>query len=65
MKSTKFRNIKLKRLSKDALQCAVCHANFDVWVGNQRLNENREENLRKHFLSYCPTCAKTDEKNKL
>jgi hypothetical protein len=63
MKEQKFKFVKLKRLASDALQCAVCHANFDVWVGNQRLSENREEGLRKKFLTYCPACAKVDEKS--
>jgi len=58
-----MKKLKFKRLSSDALQCALCQENFEVWVGNQRMTDAREENLRKHFLSYCPSCKKADEKN--
>ena len=55
-------NIKLKRLKSDGLQCAICQANFEVWVDNQKFQENKEEGVRKHFLNYCPACEKADEK---
>lgn len=63
MKKDKIRNFELKTLSNSALQCATCGANFEVWLGNQRLSENREEKMRSHFLQYCPDCSKADEKS--
>ena len=58
-----MKKLKLKRLSSDALQCALCQANFEVWMSNQRITDVREESLRKHFLLHCPSCKKADEKN--
>lgn len=52
--------IKFEKLSNESAQCALCEANFEIWMSNQRLNESREENIRSQFLKYCPACTKAD-----
>jgi hypothetical protein len=45
--------------NKKNMQCVLCQANFEVWVSNERMPE---EKLRSHFLSYCPACTRAGEK---
>ena len=45
--------------NKKNMQCVLCQANFEVWVSNERMPE---EKLRLHFLSYCPACTRAGEK---
>ena len=59
-----MKNIKTrKNTEKKNLQCVLCHANFEVWVDNLKIVAEREEKLRGHFLSYCPACAREDNKH--
>jgi len=48
--------------NKKNMQCVLCQANFEVWVSNERMPEEKEEKLRLHFLSYCPACTRAGEK---
>jgi len=41
-------------------QCAVCSANFEIWMNNSKLPEEKREKINEHFLSYCPVCSKSD-----
>jgi hypothetical protein len=59
MKNTKMR----KMTEKNDLQCSICHANFEVWVDNLKIDPEKEEKLQEHLLSYCPVCARKGEKN--
>lgn len=59
MKSVKTRKTK----EGGDMHCALCQANFQVWVDNLKVNPEKEDALRKHFLSYCPVCTRKDEKN--
>jgi len=58
-KMNKKLNIKMQKMAQ---QCGSCTANFEIWVDNSRLNQDREEKIRRQFLSYCPVCAKVSEK---
>jgi len=41
-------------------QCAMCSANFEIWLNNSKLPEEKREKIGEHFLSYCPVCSKSD-----
>lgn len=37
-------------------QCSLCAANFEVWLNNSRLSDERREKISEKLLSYCPAC---------
>jgi len=59
-----MKNIKTRKCAeKKNIQCALCQANFDVWLDNLKPGSEREEKLRGHLLSYCPACTREDNQN--
>jgi hypothetical protein len=46
-----------KRAIKN-MQCVLCQADFQAWLENLNLPEERKEKISKHFLEYCPVCTK-------
>ncbi len=48
---------KFKELNK---QCGLCSANFEIWLSNSRINDERKEKIQNRFLSYCPACSRAD-----
>lgn len=51
-----------KKIKETGRQCGVCEANFEIWLNNSRLPEERKEKIGERFLRYCPVCARIDEK---
>lgn len=52
-----------KNIGKKNMQCALCQANFEVWIDNLKADPEREEKMRERLLTYCPACAKERDKN--
>jgi len=48
------------KIKKIGEQCAVCAANFEIWLNNSKLSEEKREKIDEHFLSYCPVCSRSD-----
>lgn len=56
-----MKNIKIRKKAENKkMQCVLCQANFEVWLNNMSASPEREEQLRKHFLNYCPVCTRED-----
>lgn len=47
-----------KKTKSREVQCTLCQANFQVWLNNLKMNEERKEKIETHLLSYCPVCRK-------
>lgn len=62
MPKNKNMNVR-KKIKETKTQCSLCVAQFEVWLNNLRINEERKEKIQQHFLGYCPVCARFDEKN--
>lgn len=61
IKNTKMKNV-IKKIKKEGEQCSLCAAKLEIWVDNSKFSEERKEKINQHLLSYCPICARTDQK---
>jgi hypothetical protein len=43
-------------------QCGLCQAEFEVWLDNEKLSDERKEKISEKVLSYCPACSKACDK---
>jgi len=58
-----MRNIEIKKkIKRKTMQCILCQANFQTWLNNLELSDERKEKISQHFLDYCPACTKFDGK---
>jgi len=62
MKTTSSTTIKYNKEKKIERDCKLCMAGFEVWVSNLNFASEREEEMRKKLLDYCPVC-KLSKKN--
>ena len=59
-----MKNIKIrKKIENNKAECVLCQANFEVWLNNLKLSEERREKISQHLLSYCPVCTRKGECN--
>jgi len=58
-----MKKIETKKKTKGKnMQCILCQANFQVWLDNLNIKEERKEKISQHFLKYCPVCTKAGDK---
>jgi hypothetical protein len=54
--------MKIKEKIKEAeKQCSVCAAQFEIWLNNSRMSDERREKMTEHLLVSCPVCSRVDE----
>ena len=51
-----------KKVENEGNQCSLCAAQFEIWLNNSKMSEEKKEKISEHLLSYCPACAREDEK---
>jgi hypothetical protein len=56
MKAVRGKNKKIE------MQCSLCAAEFEIWMNNSRINEEKKERMSQHLLQYCPACSRAESK---
>jgi len=51
-----------KKFKSAQKQCGFCTANFEIWLNNSKLSEDKKEKISQNFGKYCPICVKIGEK---
>ena len=42
-------------------QCSRCAAEFEIWLSNSKISEEKREKMGEHLLTNCPTCSRVDK----
>ena len=42
-------------------QCIRCAAEFEIWLSNSKISEEKKEKMANHLLAHCPVCSRVDE----
>jgi DNA-directed RNA polymerase subunit RPC12/RpoP len=45
----------------ESQQCGKCSAEFEIWLSNSRMSEDKKEKMANHLLAHCPACSRVDE----
>ncbi len=50
-----------QKIKEESRQCSICAAQFEIWLSNSRISEEKKEKMAQHLLAYCPVCSRVDE----
>lgn len=42
----------------EARQCSKCTAEFEIWLSNSKIGEEKKEKMANHLLLNCPVCSR-------
>ena len=42
-------------------QCSRCAAEFEIWLTNLEIDDEKKEKIADHLLAHCPVCARVSE----
>ncbi len=45
----------------ESQQCGKCAAEFEIWLSNSKISEDKKEKMAGHLLAHCPVCSRVDE----
>ncbi|MFA6190255.1 MAG: hypothetical protein WC711_01930 [Candidatus Staskawiczbacteria bacterium] len=50
-----------QKIITNAEQCSRCAAEFEIWLSNSRVSEDKKEKMASRLLIHCPACSRADE----
>jgi hypothetical protein len=51
----------IEKITIEKQECSRCVAEFEIWLSNSKISEEKREKMGERLLANCPSCSRVEE----